>query len=267
MTVDLVGRQLARDVMVGGRVYAKRGEAATGRLLDTLSAVPSRHIDVRPYVSAEADDLVYINAFEESDAIVAQCSAELDRLGQFGEESVSARRGDELLNVAPEDVDYIDLTPRQVVSASTALIPFLEHDDANRALMGCNMQRQAVPLLHPQTALVATGMEVDVARDSGHQVTALSDGTVTSVTSGRIDVTPDGGGEVAAPRAAERGALQRLHLDRTDAGRGEIPAGEGRTADSGRSGVEGWRACPGAARAGGVYELGRLQLRRRDHPI
>ena len=138
---------------------------------------------------------MYINAFEESDATVAQCSAELDKLGQFIEESVSARRGDELLNVAPEDVDYIDLTPRQVVSASTALIPFLEHDDANRALMGCNMQRQAVPLLHPQTALVATGMEVDVARDSGHQVRALSDGTVTSVTSERIDVTPDGGGE------------------------------------------------------------------------
>ena len=193
---NLVGRQLARDVMVGGRVWAKKGGIATGRLLDTLSAVPSRHIAVRPYVSAGADDVVYINAFEESDATVAQCSAELDRLGQFIEENVSARRGDELLNVAPEDVDYIDLTPRQVVSASTALIPFLEHDDANRALMGCNMQRQAVPLLHPQTALVATGVEADVARDSGHQVTALSDGTVTSVTPGRIHVMPDGCGEV-----------------------------------------------------------------------
>ena len=199
---NLVGRQLAQDVVVGDKVFAKAGEIATGRLLDTLSAVPSRHIAVRPYVSAEADAVVYINAFEESDATVTQCSAELDEMGQFIEESVSARRGDELLNVAPEDVDYIDLTPRQVVSASTALIPFLEHDDANRALMGCNMQRQAVPLLHPQTALVATGMEVDVARDSGHQVTALSDGTVTSVTSGRVDVTPDGGG------AAQRHDLQ-----------------------------------------------------------
>ena len=193
---NLAGRQLARDVVVGGKVCAKTGEIATDRLLDTLSAVPSRRIAVRPYVSAEADDIVYINAFEESDATVAQCSAELDKMGQFIEESVSARRGDELLNAALEDVDYIDLTPRQVVSASTALIPFLEHDDANRALMGCNMQRQAVPLLHPQTALVATGMEVDVARDCGHQVRALSDGTVTSVTAERIEVTPDGGGEV-----------------------------------------------------------------------
>ena len=74
----------------------------------------------------------------------------------------------------PENVDYLDLTPRQVVSASTSLIPFLEHDDANRALMGCNMQRQAVPLVSPQTALVTTGMEVDVARDSGYQVLSLA---------------------------------------------------------------------------------------------
>ena len=85
---NLVGRQLAQDVVVGGKVCAKTGEIATD---DTLSAVPSRRIAVRPYVSAEADDIVYINAFEESDATVAQCSAELDRLGQFTEESVSVR--------------------------------------------------------------------------------------------------------------------------------------------------------------------------------
>ena len=114
---NLRGRELAQDVVVSGKVYAKTGEIATGRLLDALSAVRPRHIAVRPYMSAEADDIVYINAFEESDATVAQCGAELDRLGQFCEESVSARRGDEWLNAAPEHVDYIELTPQQVVSA------------------------------------------------------------------------------------------------------------------------------------------------------
>ena len=107
---------------------------------------------------------------------------------------MAARRGEDRLMVPPESVDYIDLTPRQIVSASTALIPFLEHDDANRALMGCNMQRQAVPLLNPQTALVATGMEVDVARDSGHQVIANANGTVMSVSADSIEVMPDEGG-------------------------------------------------------------------------
>ena len=191
---NLGGRQLAQDVVVGGRVWAKAGEVATGRLLDQLSTVLAQCIAVRPYVSDKATDISYLNAFDESAATIAQCSAELDMLGQFVEESVSARRGDEWVNVDPGDVDYIDLTPRQVVSASTALIPFLEHDDANRALMGCNMQRQAVPLLHPQTALVATGMEVDVAQDSGHQVRAVTNGTVMSVSADRIEVMPDDGG-------------------------------------------------------------------------
>ena len=190
----MVGRQLAQDVLVDGLLLAEAGQVASGTLLGQLAKCPAQNIAVRPYVSQDIVGIVFLNAFEEQEVTIAQCSAELDRLGQFSEESVSARRGDEWLNVALEDVDYIDLRPRQVVSASTALIPFLEHDDANRALMGCNMQRQAVPLLHPQTALVATGMEVDVARDSGNQVRAVTNGTVMSVSADRIEVMPDDGG-------------------------------------------------------------------------
>ncbi len=189
----LVGRELRRDVRVGAELLAREGSIVKPELVKRLSAMPEHMIAVRPYVSSDAPDVVYLNADEEARLTIAQCAVELDELGQLVEEQVAARRGEDWLPVPPESLDYIELTPHQIVSASTALIPFLEHDDANRALMGCNMQRQAVPLLHPQTALVATGMEVDVARDSGSQVRADTDGTVMSVSADRIEVMPDNG--------------------------------------------------------------------------
>ena len=171
---ELLGRELRQDLSLGPRVLARAGETVTQSLLKELAELPEWKIAVRPYVSGTVTDIVYLSAYEEAGVTIAQCSAELDAMGQFLDAQVAVRRGGEWLLVDPDRLDYIDLTPRQIVSASTALIPFLEHDDANRALMGCNMQRQAVPLLHPQTALVATGMEVDVARDSGRQVRATS---------------------------------------------------------------------------------------------
>ena len=190
----LAGRELRQDVRVGANLLAREGSNVTLGLVKTLCAMPERRLAVRPYVSSEAFDVVYLNSEEEAGLTIAQGNVELDEFGQFVEEQVAARRGEDWLLALPESLDYIDLTPRQIVSASTALIPFLEHDDANRALMGCNMQRQAVPLLHPQTALVSTGMEVDVARDSGHQVIADANGTVMSVSADRIEVVPDAGG-------------------------------------------------------------------------
>ncbi len=193
---DLLGRELTREISHEGELLAPAGRTATPELVKTLAGLPARMLTVRPYVSYDPEDIVYLNAHEEAGLTIAQCAALLDRLNQFTEEQVAARHGEDWVLTPPESLDYIDLNPRQIVSASTSLIPFLEHDDANRALMGCNMQRQAVPLLHPQTALVATGMEIDVARDGGSQVRATSDGTVMSVTAERIDVMPDDGAGV-----------------------------------------------------------------------
>ena len=189
----LTGRELRQDIRLRVELLAREGSIATPQLAKRLAALPARKIAVRPYASNDAADVVYLNADEEAGLTIGQCTVEQDELGQFVEEQVAARRGEDWLLVSPESLDYIDFTPRQIVSASTALIPFLEHDDANRALMGCNMQRQAVPLLHPQTALVATGMEVDVACDSGRQVRATSRGTVMSVSADCVKVMPDDG--------------------------------------------------------------------------
>src|SRR6185295_1402889 len=108
-------------------------------------------------------------------------NAKLNDDRTFADEHVSVRRGPRFLMEVPERVDFVDVSPHQTVSVATALIPFLEHDDANRALMGANMQRQAVPLIAPEAPLVGTGMEVSTARDSGQVILAKADGVVESV--------------------------------------------------------------------------------------
>lgn len=152
-------------------------------------------MSVKPFVKAGAEDVVFVNAYEEESMMIAQCDVSIDEKGQIEDEYVVVRRGADRLTVRAVDVDFIDLSPRQMVSASTALIPFLEHDDANRALMGCNMQRQAVPLARPQSALVTTGMEREIAGDSGYQIFAEEDGVVVSSTPGRIRIFTDKGEE------------------------------------------------------------------------
>ena len=122
------------------------------------------------------------------------------------------QRGDVPL-VAPDRIDYMDVAPEQLVSIAAALIPFLEHDDANRALMGSNMQRQAVPLLNPRTPLVGTGLEEKVARDSGAVVIAQRAGTVTSVTADEI-IVDTGAGASAARRTSDRPLARLTQHDR-----------------------------------------------------
>ncbi|NIQ40188.1 MAG: DNA-directed RNA polymerase subunit beta [Proteobacteria bacterium] len=137
------------------------------------------------------DRIRYLFALDEEDAIIAQANAPLDARGRFVNNLVSARQGGEFVMVTPEEVQYMDVSPKQLVSVATSLIPFLEHDDANRALMGSNMQRQAVPLLITDAPLVGTGMEKIVAKDSGVTVVAKRDGIVEEVDASRIVVRCD----------------------------------------------------------------------------
>ena len=147
---------------------------------------------VRPYVT---DEIVYLPADEEETYMIAQANAVLDEHGQFTNPRVAVRYRGEFRAVERRRADLMDVSPKQIVSIGTSLIPFLEHDDANRALMGANMQRQAVPLVQPEAPLVATGVEAQVARDSGQVVVAQHDGEVLRVTSNDIIVLEEATGE------------------------------------------------------------------------
>ena len=139
------------------------------------------------------DEVIYMTADEEDKYIVAQANEPLDENGYFLGDRVTARRKDDVLSIAPENVDLMDVSPKQVVSIATALIPFLENDDANRALMGANMQRQAVPLLCTQAPIIGTGMEYKVAVDSGVCVLAKRAGEVIKVAGAEIHVRTENG--------------------------------------------------------------------------
>ena len=134
------------------------------------------------------DDIEYLSAIEEGQYVIAQANSDLTPKGSFVEELVSVRHQNEFTLLPRERIDYMDVSPKQIVSVAASLIPFLEHDDANRALMGSNMQRQAVPTLRSETPLVGTGMERAVAVDSGVTVVAKRGGTVDSVDASRIVV-------------------------------------------------------------------------------
>ena len=134
------------------------------------------------------DEVLYLSAIEEGDYVIAQANAELDKDGNFVDELVTARHLGEFTLKPPAEVDYMDVSPKQIVSVAASMIPFLEHDDANRALMGSNMQRQAVPTLRADKPLVGTGMERVVATDSGVTVVALRGGVINAVDAGRIVV-------------------------------------------------------------------------------
>ena len=138
--------------------------------------------------SRATDDVDYLSAIEEGKFTIAQANAELDKKGHFTNDIVSARQHNEFVLAEPDKLEYMDVAPAQVVSVAASLIPFLEHDDANRALMGANMQRQAVPVLRAEKALVGTGIERTVAVDSGTAVQAWRGGRVDYVDSGRIVV-------------------------------------------------------------------------------
>jgi DNA-directed RNA polymerase subunit beta len=146
-----------------------------------------------------SDDIVFLTALEEEQVVIAQANAEIDKRGKFVAERVEARKSGEFKLVPPEEVQYMDVSPKQLVSVAASLIPFLENDDANRALMGSNMQRQAVPLLQPEAPLVGTGMEHVVARDSQAVVLARRGGVIESVSADRVVIRAEGRGKKTDP--------------------------------------------------------------------
>jgi len=179
---DVVGKD--------GKVILKKGETFTEAAAKELARQKALAFPCRPVVT---DEIEYLPADEEEEHVVAQANAPLDAEGHFMAERVPSRYRDTFPEARPDQIEYMDVSPKQVVSVATALIPFLEHDDANRALMGSNMQRQAVPLLEPESPIVGTGMEARAARDSGQVVIAKRAGVVTSVTAERVQVDADSG--------------------------------------------------------------------------
>ncbi len=158
--------------------------------LSTYSKINKYGFIESPYKKVEngvvQDKIEYLSAMEETKFTIAQANSVLDKNGKFIEELVSSRANLDFILSKPENIDYIDVSPKQLVSVAASLIPFLENDDANRALMGSNMMRQAVPLLKPEAPLVGTGIESDVALDSGVTIVARRDGTVDKIDGKRI---------------------------------------------------------------------------------
>ena len=186
---DLEGRTITEDLVnANGTIVAKEGEPITGRKLKRVAALSERKVRVKPFVSGKDDDIIYLSADREETYRIAQANSALDKKNQFVQERAEVRVGEKYSEELSDTVDYMDVSPMQITSVSASLIPFLEHDDANRALMGSNMQRQSVPLLRPQAPLVGTGIEGRVARDSGQLVQAHVSGVVTSVTGNRVIV-------------------------------------------------------------------------------
>jgi DNA-directed RNA polymerase subunit beta len=188
---DILTEIAGADVVTAeGKVILPKGQPFTPAAVEELKRQKVKAFPIKPRVTSEIE---YLAAYDEEEKYVAQANAPLDEKGYFIHERVPARVRAEFPEARPEQIDYMDVSPKQVVSVATALIPFLEHDDANRALMGSNMQRQAVPLLEPEAPIVGTGMEARAARDSGQVIVARAAGVVTSVTADRIMVEEDSG--------------------------------------------------------------------------
>jgi DNA-directed RNA polymerase subunit beta len=189
----LLGETVRREVKdAKGKVIAEAGTDVDEALAAKLARQATGEVPIVPLVSEDVD---YLTADDEERYIIAQASARLDADGHFITERVLARHLGDFVQEPRDRVDYMDISPRQTVSVAAALIPFLEHDDVNRALMGANMQRQAVPLLRPQAPVVGTGIERQVAADSGQVTLARVDGEVISSTARQIVILDDEGQE------------------------------------------------------------------------
>jgi len=193
----VIGKTVREAVLNNaGKTIIPAGTEITTKHVKQLSKTSPRTVKVVPFVS---DEIVYQTADEEDKYVIAQANAQLDEKSQFVDERVEGRLGERYLRLPADRMEFMDVSPKQLFSVATSLIPFLEHDDANRALMGSNMQRQAVPLLSPRAPLVATGMEIEAARHSGQVLFAQRAGVVTSATSSQIVVTTDEGKEDIYP--------------------------------------------------------------------
>ncbi len=194
------GRITVEDLLDGkGEILIKEGRFITKAAAATLGEMKERTLTVRPYISLDSDDIVYMPADEEERHIIGQANTRLDARGQIMSDRVEVRVGEQFAHEATSNVEFLDVSPMQIVSVSTALIPFLEHDDANRALMGSNMQRQAVPLVHPEAPIVGTGMERRVALDSRQVLTSDAAGVVTESSGNMVKITGDDGVEYEHP--------------------------------------------------------------------
>src|SRR5437667_6318841 len=169
------------DYRVGDHIEKHEMEKANGDLKERRR----RQIDFEPFS-------FYLSAWEEDRHVIAQANIELDDKGRLVQELVNARKSGNFVLVSRDEVDFVDVSPKQLVSVAASLVPFLEHDDANRALMGANMQRQSVPLLRAEAPIVGTGMEGVTARDSGAVILARRNGMIDSVDSERIIVRVEG---------------------------------------------------------------------------
>jgi DNA-directed RNA polymerase subunit beta len=189
----LIGRTV-RETVSGprGGVIVEEGQQITEQIARRLAEAGVELVPIQPFVSGE---ISYLSADVEERYVVAQANSLLDEHDRFIEERIEARQGPRFHMEPAERIDYMDVTPKQVLSVATSLIPFLEHDDAPRALMGANMQRQAVPLVRPQVPLVTTGVEKRAAADSGQVILAERSGVVTSASAGAITVRHDNGEE------------------------------------------------------------------------
>jgi len=192
----LVGRMVREDVVDGGgKKILKSGERISADSFKVIKKLKKDldFIQINPFVS---DDVEYLSADKEDQQNIAQVNTAIDENLEFVKEYVSSRYQADFITSSPLKIDYIDVSPHQVVGISASLIPFLEHDDANRALMGSNMMAQAVPLVVPDLPAVSTGLERYAAKDSGQVVTAEEDGEIISVTGNQITVkTPNGNKE------------------------------------------------------------------------
>ncbi len=182
----LEGRMLRENVVdpKSEEVLYKAGERIDSKMVKKIAKIGTP-VAIKPYVSDQYD---YLSADAEDKYVIAQANAPLTDDKEFVRDRVSSRYHSSFIFSTPESADYMDVAPHQVVGISAALIPFLEHDDANRALMGSNMMAQAVPLIRPEIPLVSTGMEYHAALDSGQVVVAEANGEVTSVTGSSITV-------------------------------------------------------------------------------
>ncbi|HEY3081431.1 MAG TPA: DNA-directed RNA polymerase subunit beta [Chloroflexota bacterium] len=188
----LLGKELTQRVVhpQSGDTVLEAGKTLDAKTIKKLIESGADYARIRPVVSQE---ILYLPADEEDRYHIAQANALLDEEGHFSEERVEARHGDDVGLELPDRTELMDVSPKQIVSVAAALIPFLEHDDANRALMGANMQRQAVPLVRPESPIVGTGMEARTARDSGQVIISRSEGEVLSASASEIKVAdPEG---------------------------------------------------------------------------
>ncbi len=250
------------DYKVGDHIEKHEAEKLNGELKDRKK----RAAEIEPFS-------FYLSAWEEDRHVIAQANVELDDKGRIVGDLVNARKAGNFVLVSRDEVDYIDVSPKQLVSVAASLVPFLEHDDANRALMGANMQRQSVPLLRAEAPIVGTGMEGVTARDSGAVILAKRNGIIDSVDSERIIVRVEGEhhpGQLSREVGSDIYQLTKFKRSNQNTCINQKPIVlEGQRVAKGpgdcrRSLHRSWRVGAGTERAGGLHAVARLQLRRRD---